>query len=101
MNKLESIDAILSEHKGEKRILLRFAWDQQLINSVKSIPDARWSATKNCWHIPDTEVAREALKQLKTLFQKEKNHASTLQMPIIVESKPDLSQQQKQTGISI
>jgi len=40
-------------HKGESRIALRFAFDSELIAKVKMIPDARWSQTISCWHIPE------------------------------------------------
>lgn len=40
-------------HKGEKRISLEFAWDNELIIIIKQIGDVRWSRQMKKWHIPD------------------------------------------------
>ncbi|HOU96659.1 MAG TPA: tyrosine-type recombinase/integrase [Bacteroidales bacterium] len=41
-------------HRDEKRVSLRFPYDRELVMTVKNIPGSRWSATMNCWHIPDS-----------------------------------------------
>ena len=40
-------------HDGESRVALRFPYDAELIALVKVLPDAKWSRTMNCWHLPD------------------------------------------------
>jgi integrase/recombinase XerD len=39
-------------HNNEKRIKLIFDYNNEIINKVRKIEDARWSATLSCWHIP-------------------------------------------------
>ncbi|HMQ07554.1 MAG TPA: site-specific integrase [Saprospiraceae bacterium] len=41
-------------YRDHQRIAIRFDYDQALIGMVKKIPDAKWSASQRCWHIPDT-----------------------------------------------
>ena len=36
------------------RIALKFSYNKELINIVKELPDARWSASKKYWHIYDS-----------------------------------------------
>jgi integrase/recombinase XerD len=36
------------------RVSLKFSYDNELISIVKRLPDARWSASKNYWHISDS-----------------------------------------------
>ncbi len=45
-------------HRGIARISLRFPFDRTLIQQVKFLPDARWSASLKCWHVPDTTETR-------------------------------------------
>lgn len=51
-------------HKGESRLSITFKYDNQLINKVKTIKDARWSQTKRCWHVPDDSESRRMLEKL-------------------------------------
>jgi|WetSurSiteA1Bulk_404760.scaffolds.fasta_scaffold65244_2 hypothetical protein len=44
-------------HDGESRVVLRFPYDTELIALVKGLPDAKWSRTMNCWHLPDNPDA--------------------------------------------
>ena len=46
--------AQLITHKGEKRIAILFDKDARLIARIKTFEDARWSASKGFWHLPDT-----------------------------------------------
>lgn len=45
-------------HNNTSRIAVYFEKNEVLIARIKTFPDARWSATKNCWHLPDTEKNR-------------------------------------------
>ncbi len=53
-----------TEHKGETRIKLDFAYNTKVINLVKQIEGAKWSATKSSWLIPYTGKAFSHLKKL-------------------------------------
>lgn len=53
-------------HRGDRRILLRFEYDKNLISTVKSIPGRAWSKSLNSWHVADTsEKLALVLKSLK------------------------------------
>jgi integrase/recombinase XerD len=41
-------------HDSGSRVALKFSYDNELISIVKGLPDARWSASKNYWHISDS-----------------------------------------------
>ena len=51
--------AKLIKHNNLDRIGVEFKKDQELIRRIKLISDARWSAQKKLWHIPDTFENRE------------------------------------------
>jgi integrase/recombinase XerD len=42
-------------HDGGMRVALKFPYDQEIINLVRTLPDARWSNRMQCWHIADNE----------------------------------------------
>lgn len=54
--------AKLIQHRDEDRIGVEFEKDKDLIRRIKLIPDARWSAQKKLWHIPDTTENRTRFK---------------------------------------
>ncbi len=54
--------AKLIQHREEDRIGVKFEKDKVLIRRIKLIPDARWSAQKKLWHIPDTIENRTRFK---------------------------------------
>lgn len=51
----------LIRHKGQDRISLTFKYDADKISMVKTLPDARWSASMKCWHVADSPETRNAL----------------------------------------
>lgn len=55
-------EAKLIIHKGESRIAVFFPKRQDYIDRIKKLQDARWSITKRCWHLPDTDLYREQFK---------------------------------------
>lgn len=72
------------EHRGERRIALAFPYNQELIEGVKTIEGARWSASRRCWHVPDTpevtsQLGINTLEELATYQTK----------PTTTVSKPD------------
>ncbi len=51
--------------QNESRIRVNLPYDQALIQKIRSVPGARWSALHRCWHVPKTA---EAWRQLRELF---------------------------------
>jgi len=52
-------------HRRELRIRVDFAYNAEATARLKQIPDARWSQSLKCWHVPYT---KEVFEQLKELF---------------------------------
>lgn len=44
----------LLKHCGEPRIAVYFEKNAALIRRIKAVEDARWSQTKDVWHLPLT-----------------------------------------------
>jgi integrase/recombinase XerD len=42
-------------HDGGMRVALKFPYDQEIIDLVRTLPDARWSNRMHCWHISDDQ----------------------------------------------
>ncbi len=55
-------NAKLIKHKGENRIAVSFEKKAELIARFKKLEGAKWSATLNVWHLPDTETYRKRFK---------------------------------------
>jgi len=54
------------EHRGEKRVALEFPHDETLTAVVKQLTGARWSSSRNRWHIPESDdVIDLMLRQFK------------------------------------
>lgn len=51
-------------HKGEKRIAIYFEKDSALIERIKKLETARWSATLKAWHVLDNDINRERFRIL-------------------------------------
>ena len=51
-------------HRGDARIAVEFDKNWEWINRIKSIPGRKWSATKNCWHLPYNAVSYERVRAL-------------------------------------
>ncbi len=48
----------LIKHNGTDRIAVYFEKNTELIARIKTYEDARWSASRRCWHVPDTDENR-------------------------------------------
>jgi integrase/recombinase XerD len=46
------------EHRGEKRILIIFAYNETTVATLRKKTAAKWSKTHKAWHIADTEANR-------------------------------------------
>lgn len=53
-------------HRGKQILLLKYAYNNQLINITKQLPGATWSNTFKAWYIP---YSTQALVQVKQLFE--------------------------------
>lgn len=65
-----SIQLIPLEHKGEKRLFVKFPYDIELIGILKKVEGAKWSQTHKSWHVADTP---EKIKEVVNAF---KGHAN-------------------------
>jgi integrase/recombinase XerD len=55
-------EAKLIKHRSEARIGIYFPKNNVLIARIKLLDGVRWSATQNCWHVPDTDAYRQQFK---------------------------------------
>ena len=62
-NKMNWKAKIIS-HQQVQRIAVIFEKDARLIARIKTFEDARWSASKGLWHLPDTIENRTRFKIL-------------------------------------
>ncbi len=53
-----NLEAKIIRHKGESRIAVDIARDDELNTWLRQKDDARWSASKRIWHVPDTRENR-------------------------------------------
>ena len=53
------------KHRGEERLAVRFAYHQEFIDRIKSIPGRRWSETLRCWHLP---VNQHVFQRFREVF---------------------------------
>jgi integrase/recombinase XerD len=80
-------------HRGEKRILVQFAYDKALVAKLRKKTDARWSKTHKAWHIADTEAnrikcklpldntAKPAVQKIQTAPQEKENSIVVKKVP--------------------
>jgi site-specific recombinase XerD len=69
MSSLPIISLSKGVHRKEKQIFIGFKHDWALINVVKHIPNAKWSATLKSWYVKNNP---ENLRQIMSVF---KGHA--------------------------
>jgi len=43
-------------HRDKPRLKLVFEYDREIITTIKTLDDCRWSRTLRAWHIPDNEA---------------------------------------------
>ena len=53
-----------SIYKGERRIFLKFRYDDELINIIKLLDDARWSREHKMWHVRDSHGMQDKILQI-------------------------------------
>ncbi len=81
-------------HRGEKRILVIFAKDENMINKLRAKTDARWSKTHTAWHIADTKEHRI---KCKLFFEAEEKNGNekTIARLIIKPKKAEMPAEKK------
>ncbi len=52
------------EHKGLRRLLLRYNFDERINKAIRVVPDMRWSNTLKGWHMPDSSESCEKLRDV-------------------------------------
>jgi integrase/recombinase XerD len=52
-------------HRNNARVFLRFEKDDEVINLIRTLPNAQWSATQRAWHVAYSEII---LQQICDLF---------------------------------
>lgn len=65
MSSLPIISLRIGVHRKEKQIFIGFKHDWALINVVKHIPNAKWSATLKSWYVKNNP---ENLRQIMSVF---------------------------------
>ncbi len=55
-------------HKGERHIGLYFDYDAVIVSKIKSLKDAKYSRSNQCWYIPYNKESYEAFKALSLSF---------------------------------
>jgi integrase/recombinase XerD len=63
---MKTIRIIPIEHKGNKRLLVQFHYDAELLSILRKIDSTTWSKTHKSWHVADNP---ENLKALSDLFK--------------------------------
>lgn len=51
-------------HVDKKRLFLKFPYDKNIIEKVKTMPGARWSSGNKAWHVHFTSEIEERVRQL-------------------------------------
>ncbi len=80
-------------HRGEKRIMVLFEYDTDIITKLREKTKAKWSKTLRAWHIEDTIEYR--IKCKIPLENDNKISKRNIVAPIIVIQKKDAQLQQK------
>jgi len=52
----------IGEHHNKNVVFVHFPYNLLLKNELKEkFPSAKWSASKNCWYLPDTNSIRNEI----------------------------------------
>lgn len=77
-------------HRNEYRIKVDFPFDRQNVQKIRQIPDAKWSESKNSWHIPYSKPAFEMLRVLFPEVEYIKKNTPESPFVFAIIDKPDL-----------
>lgn len=86
---ISTIDIWHGLHEEKRRLFLKFPYDNQLIEKVKTLPGAKWSMSTKAWHVLYTS---EMANRVKLLFMKDGISVNYLNeneaLPAIVKPQP-------------
>ncbi|WP_077810086.1 site-specific integrase [Polaribacter sp. BM10] len=63
MKKYPNIFVERKKHRNKQQLLIKFDYNNDLINIIRKIDGALWSTSLKCWYLPDTDLNIEALKR--------------------------------------
>ena len=63
MKKYPNIFVERKKHRNKQQLLIKFDYNNDLINIIRKIDGALWSKSLKCWYLPDTHLNLEALKR--------------------------------------
>ena len=72
----------LIEYRGTSRIAIHFDFNIEWNKRMMKLPDAKWSKSMHCWHIPDTPEYRE-----KCGFTQDREITAKLPLPVQTSTK--------------
>jgi integrase/recombinase XerD len=81
-------------HDSGIRVALKFPYDRDLVEIVKTLPDARWSNRLQCWHVTDVETIEVIL--LEKLSRHAFVDCSALRRKDLAERIRDIRNEQEQ-----
>lgn len=70
-------------YKDKNRLLLKFPYDEQLIEIVKGIGGRLWSNTHRCWHVANTGKVKHELLQAFSGIAQLKHNGETIELPSV------------------
>lgn len=59
IDNIESYHFSLGNHHLKDVIWIQFPKDTTLIEEIKKLGGAKWSASQKCWYVPDTDQYRK------------------------------------------
>ncbi|SHM82738.1 tyrosine-type recombinase/integrase [Polaribacter sp. KT 15] len=63
MKKYPNIFVERKKHRNKQQLLIKFDYNNDLINIIRKINGALWSTSLKCWYLPDTDLNLETLKR--------------------------------------
>lgn len=63
MKKYPNIFVERKKHRNKQQLLIKFDYNNDLINIIRKIDGALWSKSLKCWYLQDTALNLEALKR--------------------------------------
>ncbi len=78
-------------HRGEKRLFIKFPFNNSITEKLRKIVDCKWSQTEKAWHVAASnavfEKLREAFPELQALKPSAEARSPTKPKPVISQEK--------------
>ena len=81
---MQEIRVSIASIEDQKRLCLHFAYDESVINLIKTLEGRKWSVSEKYWHIPYFENYLDFLNEKfegKIIFRDKEKHAEVNLMP--------------------